>query len=217
MIWDDLNYWRCGEWQVIQEELDDLDKKKTIYNPRREDMFAAMDAVEMSDVSVAIMGQDPYPTRAHSTGIAFSVPRSCKVLPPTLDILLKEYVSDLGYEKPKNGNLNKWCKRGVFLWNVIPTCLMGRPLSHNWTEYEYLTKEIVEELTKQPMVFIFMGAKARNYAKYVDNSVARTIECSHPSPRGSISGKNPFLGSRVFTTANAKLCELKKDPINWRL
>jgi uracil DNA glycosylase len=40
---------------------------------------------------------------------------------------------------------------------------------------------------------------------------------SHPSPMGQLSGKTPFLGSRIFTTINDKLRGLGLEPIDWKL
>jgi len=73
--WDDMDFWQSGEWEVLQERLNDLDAKGTLYNPKREDLFAGLDAVPWEKVRVVIYGQDPYPSRAHATGIAFSVPK----------------------------------------------------------------------------------------------------------------------------------------------
>lgn len=217
--WDDLNYWTTGEWQVIQERLDDLDKQKIIYNPERHLMFAALDTTPFSEVKVMILGQDPYPNHDHATGIAFSIPKEIKKeqYPPTLKIIFEELWKDLKI-KPLNGSLVKWAKSGVLLWNVFPTCLWGKPGSHDWVEYHYLTKEIIEKLNSRGIVFVFLGAVAReDYLKYVDFERNRVVVASHPSPLGARRGFNAFVGSRLFSTINIKLNELDKLPIDWRL
>jgi uracil-DNA glycosylase len=69
----------------------------------------------------------------------------------------------------------------------------------------------VEKLDGQ-VVFVFLGAVAREYTKLLRSS--NFISTSHPSPLGV---KHGFMGSHIFSRANALLVELGKQPINWRL
>lgn len=218
MTWDEMDYWQSGEWQVVQEKLDDLDIKKIAYNPKREDLFNALDAIPFDKVRVMFLGQDPYPESRHATGLAFDVPPTVKKLPPTSQNILAEYASDLGSEAPKTGSLRVWSERGVLLWNVIPSCKAGEPLSHNWLEWEFLTKEIVEKLSGQGnLVFVNFGSVARHFCGSIDQTSNRVLNLSHPSPRGQITGRFSFKGSKPFTKINTLLEELKQDKIDWRL
>lgn len=221
MIWDDLDFWRSGEWQVIQERLDEFEASNTGINPKREDLFKALDLAPFDKVGVAIFGQDPYPNPSHATGLAFSVPRSVKELPPTLKNIFKELQADLHGEAPPNGDLTKWAKQGVLLWNVIPSCGSWASMSHEWTEWTYLTKEIVQKLSdpalEQPRVLVFMGAKAREYVQYANTDIADILETSHPSPRGALAGHRPFIGSRLFSTINSKLVGMGRTAVEWTL
>jgi uracil-DNA glycosylase len=185
--WDTLAYWRSGEWQVTKEKLDE-----TQYNPGPSLLFAALRAVHPDACRVAILGQDPYPRRECCTGLAFSCPDSLKgSLPPTLVNIFKEYGDDLHYPAPKNGDLTTWCKQGVLLWNVYPSCAPGKPGSHRWLEWEYLTKEMVERLSaKGSVVFVAMGNLAQSMLEYAGSSP--TIVTSHPSPLGATKGRSPF-------------------------
>jgi uracil-DNA glycosylase len=217
--WDDLEFWRCGEWQQIQEQLDDLDSQNISYNPDRVNLFSALDACSLANTKVAIIAQDPYPQRKYATGVALSIPRSATTWPVTLVSVIGEYMRDLNYPIPRNGNLEKWCQEGVLLWNAIPTCETGKSLSHyNW-EWSWLTKEIIEVLSQKPqgVVFAFLGARAREFENYVDTDSCPVIITSHPSPRGSLSSRTPFKSSRLFSTINDKLVELNHSPIDWRL
>jgi uracil-DNA glycosylase len=214
MLWKELDYWASGEWQVVSERLDDLKKKSVLWCPGRRNLFSVFRICPFDSVRVVIMGQDPYPNPALATGVAFSIPPSVPKdkYPPTLKNILKEYEDDLHYGPPVSGDLSPWCKSGVLLWNTIPSCEALRPTSHHWPEWEYLTREIIEKLDRKDIVFILLGRFAREYAKHITRS--DVIETSHPSPLGAKYG---FLGSRIFTTANGKLCEQGLDPINWRL
>lgn len=213
--WDDLEYWSSLPWELIQEKLDALEAKKIAYNPARENLFAALDAVPFDKVRVVIIGQDPYPAAEYATGIAFSIPRNVKVFPPTLDNIFQEYQDDLHYPKPGHGCLDKWTSQGVLLWNATPTCETGHPCSHrSWDEWSYLTIEIVQKLSERKgIVFVLLGGNAHRLVPFIEleNEI---IQTSHPSPLGASRTKSPFLGSRIFSTINAKL---KNNPIDWRL
>lgn len=210
-----LDYWNTGEWQCVKERLDDLDKKKSTYHPGKNKLFEAMNAVKFEDVRVCIIGQDPYTSSELATGLAFSVPKEAKFLPPTLKNILDEYNKDLHYPFPITGDLSPWCSHGVFLWNAIPS-VGSVPLSHNWEEWKLLTQEIVEKLdASNNVVFAMLGSIAREFSKYINNSPV--IETSHPSPRGNLNSKVPFIGSRIFTTINAKLVSQGLSAIDWKL
>lgn len=225
--WKALAYWQTGEWQVVKERLKDNAQAGLPYVPARSLLFSSLDRVPFEEVRCVVMGQDPYPTRGHATGVAFSVPGDLReeVLPPTLRNIFKEYQDDLHYPAPKNGDLTPWCKQGVLLWNVYPSCQVGKPGSHHWVEWTYLTQEIVEKLDgrssgvhpggespKPSPVFILLGNVARYYSRFILNSPI--IETSHPSPLGV---KHGFAGSRIFSRANVELCKLGQPTIDWRL
>jgi uracil-DNA glycosylase len=216
--WTELKFWQSGEWQVVEERLDDLERRGVVLSPDRHLMFAALDSLPIEKIRVVIMGQDPYPNVAHATGLAFSIPRSVQVHPPTLRTILTEYEDDLHYTYPKNGSLEKWAQQGVLLWNAIPSCEAGRSLSHDWDEWSYLTSEITTTLSRKGnVVFVLLGGVARRYRQLVDLSSNRLIQTSHPSPRGNLSSKTPFSGSRLFTTINEQLCALGSPAIDWKL
>lgn len=216
--WEDLSFWESGEFQVIEERLNDLDKAKKIYNPSREEMFDALYETPYETVKVMFCGQDPYPEHSLATGLAFSIPKGTKTLPPTLSRIFDEYESDLHYPRPLSGSLSDWAKEGVLLWNVIPSCLAGHSLSHDWPEWRSITDGIIEKLSKKGIVFVFLGSRAREHAKLVhDLNNCKVIETSHPSPRGNINSKTPFIGSRIFTKTNDALVSIGLEPVNWRL
>lgn len=214
--WDDLSFWSSGEWDVVQEHLDDLSKEGVQYCPKREDLFAALDATPFDKVKVVILGQDPYPDPKYATGLAFSIPKKEKDFPPTLKTIFKELESDLDCASPAAGDLSLWAEQGVLLWNVIPSCTVGHSLSHDWPEWDCLTAEILGALGTKDVVYAALGSRARDAAKYI-NPWDNVIFTSHPSPRGNLKSNNPFSGSKLFSKINSHLKELGKDTIEWRL
>lgn len=216
--WPELRWWDSGERQVVEEKIDDLADLGIRCNPEKKSLYRALRATPLDKTRVAIIGQDPYPTAAHATGLAFSVPRTIDPsnFPATLKIILAEYASDLGYSLPSHGDLSGWASQGVLLWNAIPSVQPGRPLSNDWDEWMYLTSEIVGKLAERGVVFAALGAKARAYVEGLPEN-NRVIVTSHPSPRGIRNSRTPFTGSRLFSTINAKLNELKLGTIDWEI
>lgn len=217
--WADLKWWDSGERQVVEEKIDDLEAKGKSCNPNKKLLYEALRRTPESGCRVCIVGQDPYPTAAFSTGVAFEVPSSTKRedYPGTLRLLLGEYHADLGYDIPDHCTLHRWTSQGCLLWNAIPSVQSGLPLSNDWDEWSYLTGEIIRRLSAKGIVFAFLGSVARRYEGLVDLTRNRVILTSHPSPRGNRFGKTPFTGSRIFSTINARLNELKLEPIDWNL
>jgi uracil-DNA glycosylase len=215
-----LKYWDSGEYQAAREKLDDDQKAGFVVNPDRKSMFRSLSLTPEKAVRCVIMGQDPYPQHVHATGVAFSIPRSVppREFPPTLRTFLTEYSDDLGYGMPSHGCLEDWCSQGVLLWNAIPSCREGQSLSHDWRGREWLnlTSEIVERLNRKGIVFALLGTVARSFRDMVSEP-SRLIECSHPSPRGSLRSNLPFVGSRLFSRINANLIELGMEAVDWRI
>lgn len=218
MTWDEMSYWQSKDWQTVQEKLDELERKSIVINPSRENLFLALDTCSLEKVRVLILGQDPYPKHKYATGIALSIPGKFKQheFPPSLKILLAEYWSDLHYPTPESGDLSKWVDQGVLLWNVIPSCTDGTSLSHDWTEYRPLSREIISTVSKQGVVVVTLGGRAREFLSDVD-AASRVLSYAHPSPRANRFSKRPFAGSRMFSTVNDYLNEIGKKTIEWRL
>lgn len=223
-----LNWWKSGEYQVIQERLRDLDKLKIRWNPDRKIIFEALKLTKPEDVRVVIIGQDPYPQSKYCTGVAFSIPENCDMYPATLVNIFDEYTADLGYPEPQSGSLLPWVEQGVLLWNVYPTCSEKASLSHHWEEYKYLTWEILDKLSEQLCVIVTLGGQARSILREKDYETFEVLSYSHPAPLGARKGKDHFSaiwkdgekvseGCRMFSTINGKLRELNLDTIKWRL
>lgn len=221
--WEGLKFFSSGEWQVCDERLHDCRKTARPgtdgFNPGRKSLFSALQATPAATCRVAIIGQDPYPQAEYATGLAFSIPSKVPAgeWPPTLRTVFAEYQSDLHYPCPSNGDLTPWAKQGVLLWNAVPSCKTGHSLSQDWSEWEYLTREIIRTLSAIGVVYALLGQVARRYLSDIDLTNNSVILTSHPSPRGSRSSHTPFVGSRLFSSINDKLTDMGREPIDWRL
>src|SRR5690606_17922705 len=105
--WAGLPFFR-QDWPAIAARLRDRD---WLPGPAR--VFAALELTPPEQVRVVILGQDPYPTPGHATGLAFSVTPET-ALPRSLRNIYAEMREDIG-AAPPNGDLSHWARQGVLL------------------------------------------------------------------------------------------------------
>ena len=110
------------EWQSVlepfQEHIGSIEQflVSEDFLPDFSNIFRAL-STPIAESRVLILGQDPYPTRSHAIGLAFSVPDKTRPLPPTLRNIIKEVASDVGTVISSEGDLSHWHDQGVILLN----------------------------------------------------------------------------------------------------
>ena len=136
--------------------------------------------------------------------------------PPSLENIFKELKSDLGIEKPKNGNLTKWAKEGVLLMNTSLSVRAHQANSHSKCGWAWFTDSVIKLISEQKehVVFILWGGNARSKKPLIDTSKHLILECAHPSP---LSAYNGFFGCKHFSKTNEYLKEKGLVPIDWDL
>ena len=127
----------------LKEDIRNEYKTKTIY-PKANEVFKAFRLTDYDKVKVVILGQDPYHGENEAEGLSFSVKEGVK-FPPSLLNIFKELKSDLGYDMPKSGSLEKWGREGVLLLNSILTVQKDTPLSHKGKGWETFTDEVIKK------------------------------------------------------------------------
>lgn len=195
------------------ELMDKVSKEYEIHEvyPPKEQLFACFD-MDVSDLKVVIIGQDPYHQKGQANGLAFSVNRGVKI-PPSLKNIYKEMEDDLGIHTPDHGDWSHLVKEGVLLLNNVLSVVDSKPNSHKnlgWDQFMIRTLEYIDTL-KQPIVFILWGSNAISKKKYIKNENRLVIESVHPSPLSSYRG---FFGSKPFSKANDYLKQYGKN-VNW--
>jgi len=191
--------------------------------PQPEQVFHAFDQ-SFTDVRVVILGQDPYPTAGHATGLAFAVPAVVK-LPPTLHNILSELRADAldsGWIPPDgddtgpaplvHSNLEHWAGQGVLLLNSVLTCRAGESLAHDHVGWQEFTGAVLDALCSgpHPPVAVLWGRHAQALGR--GRTWLGTVESSHPSPLSAYRG---FLGSRPFSRVNEILMAHGRAPVRW--
>ena len=166
------------------------------------------------DVSVMIIGQDPYPTPGHAMGLSFSVPEGVWPLPPTLKNILRELADDMGMPPARHGNLRSWHRQGVLLLNRHLTTAAGTPGAHHRLGWAEFTHRIVQTLVEQnpSRVAVLWGREAHSVQPLLGS--VPTISSAHPSP---LSAHRGFFGSTPFSLANKHLVSMGRAPIDWSL
>ena len=186
-------------------------KTKTVY-PRYKDIFKALRLTDYNDVSVVILGQDPYHGINEAHGLSFSVQDGVP-MPPSLRNIFKELESDIGIKKTST-DLTSWANQGVLLLNSIMTVVKDSPLSHKAKGWEIFTDKIIEKLgeRQKPVVFILWGSYARSKKELIKGKNHYIIESVHPSP---LSASRGFFGSKPFSKTNNFLKKNGIKEIDW--
>ncbi|CAG8842393.1 27986_t:CDS:2, partial [Racocetra persica] len=107
------------------------------------------------DISVVIVGQDPYPNDAD--GLIFS----SETIKPSLKKifnLLEWDIEDIKWSRPKIESLKKWSKN-VLLLNSILTVERGKSGSHNRLGWQKFTDKIIKLVGEKREVITILWGK----------------------------------------------------------
>lgn len=183
--------------------------------PPKEKIFNALDTTDYQNVSVVILGQDPYHGMNQANGLSFSVSKGEKI-PPSLRNIYKELQQDIGIKYPTHGNLEKWAEQGVLLLNTVLTVRDGEANSHKGKGWEVFTDKIISLINEReaPVIFVLWGNQAKDKKNLITSNHHYIIESVHPSP---LSASRGFFGSKPFSKINTILKELGKVEIDWRI
>jgi len=210
--WRDVlqSFWKSDHGQGLHLFLKErYHSGEVIYPP---DPYRALRLTPLDQVSVVILGQDPYYGPGHAEGLAFSVAPGVAV-PRSLKNIHKELARDLGQAVPDHGSLVAWAKRGVLLLNASLTVADGLPASHAKHGWEYLTDALLQAVAqrKSPCIYMLWGAHAQAKKEQIE-SVTRESRAesllllsNHPSPLSASRGPTPFLGCGHFLMAQSWL------------
>jgi uracil-DNA glycosylase len=206
-FWDEIP----KDWQDLfdKKEIDQIELSVgTDFQPSLGNIFRAF-LLPIKKIKVVIVGQDPYPNPAHAMGLAFSVPASEKILPPSLKNIFRELESDLGTTR-MNGDLSDWSGQGVLLLNRTLTIGQNGSNSHRNLGWQSITEKVIKKLGAAGNIGVLWGEDAKKLELYFRKD--RVLSSVHPSPLSAYRG---FFGSKPFSKANAMLIEQGLPIINW--
>jgi len=196
----------------IQENLEEIKTSGATIFPKTENIFAAYNMTPFDDVSVVILGQDPYHGEGQAHGLSFSVPDGVKI-PPSLRNIFKEIQSDCGGEMPDSGNLTYLAKQWVFLLNSILTVTAHQGASHRKIWREQFTDATISALSTHHswLVFMLRWSFAKSKTSLINQQKHVILQAPHPSP---LSAYTWFTWCKHFSQANQWLADHGKTPLD---
>lgn len=183
--------------------------------PASQHCFNALNSTPLDQVSVVILGQDPYHGPGQAHGLCFSV-RPDVPVPPSLVNIFKEQQQDIGITVPDHGCLQPWAEQGVLLLNSVLTVVQGQAGAHQGQGWETFTDRVIDVINRERegVVFLLWGSYARKKGKMIDRQRHLVLEGPHPSPLSAYRG---FFGCRHFSRTNEWLQQKGQRPVNWQL
>ena len=202
------------QWQVelashkaLIESIDSFITNRSV-TPDYNLIFRALNQ-PIESTRVVIFGQDPYPTKGHAHGLAFSIDSSITNLPASLRNIYKELFSDLGITRT-HGDLSDWADQGVMLINRVLSTEIGKSLAHEKLGWQEITERVAQVLGERDVIAVLWGSAALPLKQFFhEQSVITSV---HPSPLSAYRG---FFGSSPFSQVNAILRSKGLQEINW--
>uniref|UniRef100_A0A1I7SXI4 Uracil-DNA glycosylase n=2 Tax=Caenorhabditis tropicalis TaxID=1561998 RepID=A0A1I7SXI4_9PELO len=192
---------------------DEVKKGKQVFPPPSQ-IFTTFNVLPFEEVSVVIIGQDPYHDDNQAHGLSFSVQKGVKP-PPSLKNIFKELETDIeGFKRPNHGNLLGWARQGVFMLNATLTVRAHEANSHAKIGWQMFTDAVIQIISKQsekPIVFLLWGGFAHKKEELIDTKKHVVIKTAHPSPLSA----RKWWGCRCFSKCNAELENSGRNAINW--
>ncbi len=173
--------------------------KNNIIYPQFKNIFKYLE-LNINDIKVVCIGQDPYHKANQATGLAFSVNDNIAT-PPSLRNIFKELENDLNIVKTNN-SLDLWFRQGFFAINWFLTVEESKPLSHKDFGWEIWTNNLIKYIEanhKNKFIYLLWGSFAQKIINNIHINDERIIKSSHPSP---LSSYRSFFGSKPFSKIN---------------
>ena len=179
-----------------------------IYPPK--DLIFKVFEMDVKDIKVVLLGQDPYHNPNQANGLSFSVPEGVPV-PPSLKNIYKELMTEFPSRNYvfNTGNLERWFhEEKIFLLNASLSVIQNKPGSHMdiWGQF---TDDVIRFIShnNNECVFLLLGNFAKSKQKFIKNK-DKIVYGTHPSP---LSAHNGFFNSGIFMEVEKKL----GHQINW--
>lgn len=196
-----------GSHKALIESIDSFITNRSV-TPDYNLIFRALNQ-PIESTRVVIFGQDPYPTKGHAHGLAFSIDSSITTLPASLRNIYKELFADLGITRA-HGDLSDWADQGVMLINRVLSTEIGKSLAHEKLGWQEITERVAQVLGERDVIAVLWGSAALPLKPFFhEQSVITSV---HPSPLSAYRG---FFGSSPFSQVNAMLRSKGLQEIHW--
>ena len=188
----------------VKKQLDILYKTKLVC-PHYIDVFKAFKLCDYNNLSVVILGMDPYPQKDVATGLAFA--NKDKVESPSLKVIQ----DTLGYNI--NPTLESWARQGVLLLNSALTVEMNKVGSHTMLWRPFIAK-LLKSLSEYntAIIYVLFGRQAQTFKPYINSRFNHIIEIEHPAYFARSGTK---MSHQLFIDISNKVKGIYGVPIKW--
>lgn len=216
--WDPFLSKHKEELSKILEQVRKDSERKQVY-PHPENILRCLWYFPPEETRLVILGQDPYIGEENGVpqacGLSFSVPKSHKHVPPSLQNIYKEILACYPKLcKPSHGCLLRWAtEEKILLLNASLTVIKGDSNSHeeHWTDFTDNLIRFISDANKGT-IFLLMGRFAGSKAALIDQKKHKVFLTVHPSP---LSASRGFFGCGVFKKIDEHLISSFQPPIHW--
>lgn len=160
--------------------------------------------MNVHDIQIVLLGQDPYHNPGQANGLSFSVNNGISI-PPSLKNIFKEIQNEFPERNYvfSTGNIERWfLEEKIFLLNASLTVEKNKPSSH-MKYWESFTNDVIQFISQKnnACIFVLLGNFAKSKQEFIDNK-ENIIYCVHPSP---FSANKGFFGSQIFQKIEEKI------------
>lgn len=203
-------------WELFQFLKSETNRGIKI-TPESKDLFNSF-MVDLNNLNIVVFGQDSYPQAGVASGIAFDCSRTMKNQ-PSLKILYDAIFDDCYKGRDLNmisdyPDLSYLPEQGVMLTNAALNCPVNDPGKYilRWIPF---WKLVFEEVFahQNGLIFIFMGAKAQYFDRFVSPISQYSFTCEHPMKAGY--EKRAMKHDNVFSISRDLVKKNKNIDINW--
>lgn len=218
-----------GKFKMIENKInEEIENNKDIF-PYPHLIFNSLNELNIDDVRVVILGQDPYfHSEIHhnkkipqTMGLAFSIPKGITIPPSLSNIFKNQKEFGIIEKKQPHGNLQYWSQQGCLLLNTAFTVREFTPCSH-YHLWQPISNKIISYISKElnDIIFVLWGSSALSKINLINKDKHHLIISSHPS---GLSYNNPlkqyksFANTDHFNLINNYLIQNDLKPIDWQL
>jgi uracil-DNA glycosylase len=206
------------DFEKVLKELETIVNDGKRFTPPLKQVFRAFQECKFDDLNVIIVGQDPYPQIGVADGIAFSCGNT-KTKEASLRFIHKA-IAETVYNNTKdpkelNPDLTPVANQGVLLLNTSLTTEIGK-IGRHFPIWEPFITFLLDMLNAQDkkFIFVFLGAKARQFEELIDEDKHVILRASHPAS-AAYAHLKMWDCDDVFNKINNELIVQKKLPIIW--
>jgi uracil-DNA glycosylase len=155
-----------SEFESILTQLAKLSNDGHRFTPPLKNVFRAFEECPYSNLSVVMIGQDPYPQLGVADGIAFSCSNT-NAPQPSLKYILGEVNRTVynGHPNCLHTDLTIWANQGILMLNTALTVEVNKIGSH-YDIWKLFTAYLLDWLNNYNpgLIYVYMGKKAEEWS-----------------------------------------------------